>query len=57
MKKEVNNEFWQDERFIRDRLLSDEESAVYWEIYLKEHPVKQALFEETCHDFEKIQFI
>lgn len=55
MKKEVNNEFWQDERFIRDRLLSDEESAAYWEIYLKEHPDKQALFEETCHDFEKIQ--
>ena len=55
MKKKVNNDFWQDERFVRNRLLSDEESTAYWEAYLKEHPDKQEFYEEACHDFEKIQ--
>lgn len=55
MKKKVNNDFWQDELFVRNRLLSDEESTAYWEAYLKEHPDKQELYEEACHDFEKIQ--
>ena len=55
MKKKVKNDFWQDERFVRNRLLSDEESTAYWEAYLKEHPDKQELYEEACHDFEKIQ--
>ena len=41
MKKKVNNDFWQDERFVRNRLLSDEESTAYWEAYLKEHTDKQ----------------
>ena len=55
MKKKVKNDFWQDERFVRNRLLSDEESTAYWEAYLKEHPDKQELYKEACHDFEKIQ--
>ena len=55
MKKKVNNDFWQDERFVRNRLLSDEESTAYWETYLKEYPDNQELYEEACHDFEKIQ--
>lgn len=55
MKKKVKNDFWQDERFVRNRLLLDEESTAYWEAYLKEHPDKQELYEEACHDFEKIQ--
>ena len=55
MKKKINNEFWQDDRFIRDRLLPEEDSAAYWEAYLKEHPEKQVLFEDTCDDFNKIK--
>lgn len=55
MKKKKNNELWQDDRFIRDRLLPEEDSAAYWEVYLKEHPEKRELFEETCHDFDKMK--
>ena len=57
MKKKVNNEFWQDERFIWNRLMSDEDYAAYWDTCLKEYPDKQEFFEGTCHYFEKIKII
>lgn len=55
MKKENNNEFWQNDRFIRDMLSPDERSEAYWETFLKEHPEKQEEFEQSRLDFNKIK--
>lgn len=55
MKKKKNNSFWEDENFIRDMLSADENTAGYWEQYLKEHPEKQEDFQQAREDFGKIK--
>lgn len=55
MKEKKNNEFWQNDQFIRDMLSSDDRSIEYWNQYLKEHPEKREVFEEACDDFKKIR--
>lgn len=55
MKKKGNNEFWQDDLFIRYMLASDEVSAEYWNRYLKDHPEEREAFEEARESFRNVK--